>query len=58
MGDVGSSKRTCKGLFTELGNQLPELDPNSAAHAAAIRFLQGIIPDIMPDTRSMDPPRM
>ena len=38
MGGVGGFKRTCKGLFTEFANQLPKLDPNNPAHAAALRF--------------------
>ena len=28
---VGSFKRTCKGLFTDFANQLPELDPTTLA---------------------------
>ena len=47
-------KHTCKGLFTEFVSQLPELDPNNPAHVEALRFRQGIIPDLMIDTRSMD----
>ena len=44
MGGVGGFKRTCKRFFTEFANQLPELDPTSPAHAAALRLRQGIIP--------------
>ena len=55
MGGAGGFKRTCKGLFTDFANQLPELDPGNPAHAAALRFRQGIIHDLMMiDTRSMD----
>ena len=54
MGGVGGFNRTCKGLFTKFVNNLPELDPNSPTHTAALRFRQGIIPDLMIDTRSMD----
>ena len=53
MGGVGGFKRTCKELFTEFANQLPELDPNSPAHAAALRYRQGAIPDVMLDATSM-----
>ena len=55
MGSVGGFKRNFKGLFTEIANQLPELDPNNPAHAASVRFRQGIIPDLMTKTRSMRP---
>ena len=51
MGCVGGFKRTCEGPFTGFANQLPELDPNSPAHATALRFRQGITPDLMIDTR-------
>ena len=44
-----------QGLITEFANQLEEFDPNSPAHAAALRFRQGIIPDLMIDTRSKNP---
>ena len=54
MGGVGGFKRTCKGLFTEFANQLPELDPNSPAHAADLRYRQGIIPDLMVDATSLN----
>ena len=52
---VGGFKRTCKGLFTEFANQLPELDSTSPSHAAALRFRQGIILDLMIGTLSLDP---
>ena len=57
MGGVGGFKRTCKGLFTGFVNQLPELDPTSPAHSAALRFRQGIIPDHMIDTSRWAPLR-
>ena len=38
MGGIGGFKLTFKGLFTEFANELPELDPNGPAHAAALRF--------------------
>ena len=50
MGGVDGFKRTCKGLFTEFVNQLPELGPDNPAHAAALPYRQGITPDLMPDT--------
>ena len=49
MGGVGGLKRTCKGLITEFVNQLPKLDPNKSAYAAALRYRLGIIPDLMLD---------
>ena len=54
MGGVGGFKRTCQGLFTEFVNQLPELDPNSPAHAADLRYRQGIIPDLMSGAMSLN----
>ena len=56
MDGAGGFKRTCKGLFTEFANQLPELDPNNLANAVVLRFRQGAIPDLMIDTRSIDSP--
>ena len=56
MGGVGGYKRTCKGLFTEFVNQLPELDPNNLSHAAALRYQQGITPGLMLDATSIDLP--
>ena len=53
MGGVGGFKRTCKGLFTGFANQLPELDPNSPAHAADQRYRQGIITDLMAGASSL-----
>ena len=50
MGGVGGFKRTCRGLFTEFANQLPELDPSNPAHAAAQQYRQGISPGLMLDT--------
>ena len=50
MMSAGGFKRACKGLFTGFANQLPELDPNSPAHASALRYRQGAIPDLMLDT--------
>ena len=47
-------KRACKALFTEFANHPLELEPNSPAHAAALRFRQGITQNLMPDTRSID----
>ena len=44
MGGVGCFKHTYNGFFTGFVNQLPELDPNSPAHAAALRYREGIIP--------------
>ena len=58
MGGVGGFKRTCKGLFIGFVNQLPELDPNSPSHAADLRYRQGIIPDLMADATSLNPPGM
>ena len=55
MGGVDGFKRAWKGLITEFANQLSELDPNSPAYAAAVRFRQGPIHDLMIDTRSMNP---
>ena len=54
MGGVGGFKRTCKGLFTEFVNQLPKPDPNGPAHAADLRYRQGIIPDLMLDATSIN----
>ena len=54
MGGVGGFKRTRQGLFTEFLNQLPELDPDNPAHAAALRYRQGVIPGLMLDTESID----
>ena len=45
MGGVGGYRRTCKGLFTEICNLLPKLDPNNPVHAEDLRFRKGIIPD-------------
>ena len=56
MGGVGGFKSTCKGLFTEFANELPELDPDSPAHAADLRYLQGIIPGHMLDAPLIDLP--
>ena len=44
MGGVGGFKRTCKELFTEFVNQLPELDPNSPAHVADLPVPTGHYP--------------
>ena len=55
MGGVGGFKRTCKGLFTEFVNQLPELDPDSPAHAADLRYRQGITSGLMLDATSLNP---
>ena len=44
VGGVGGLKRTCKRLLTEFVNQPPELDPTNPAHAAGLRFRQGIVP--------------
>ena len=49
MGAVGGFKHTCKGLFTDFGNQLPELDPNNPAHAADLLYRQGITSDFILD---------
>mmetsp|Transcript_15749 Transcript_15749/g.36574 ORF Transcript_15749/g.36574 Transcript_15749/m.36574 type:complete len:98 (-) Transcript_15749:67-360(-) len=54
MGGVGCLKRTCKGLFTEFAKQLPELDPESPAHAGALWYQQGTIADFMLDAMSLD----
>ena len=56
MGGVGGFKRTCEGLFTGFVNQRPELDPTNPAHAAALPFRQGIIPDPVLDAASTDLP--
>eukprot|EP00614_Pseudopedinella_elastica_P000730 CAMPEP_0172594800 /NCGR_PEP_ID=MMETSP1068-20121228/14298_1 /TAXON_ID=35684 /ORGANISM="Pseudopedinella elastica, Strain CCMP716" /LENGTH=95 /DNA_ID=CAMNT_0013393031 /DNA_START=12 /DNA_END=296 /DNA_ORIENTATION=+ len=56
MGGVGGYRHTYKGLFTGFINQLPKLDPNSPAHAADLRYRQGIIPDLMLDATSIDLP--
>ena len=56
MGGVGGFKKTCKGLFTEVVNQLPKLDPNSPANAADLQYRQSIIPDLMIDATSIDLP--
>ena len=56
MGGVGGYKRTCKGLFTEVLNHLPSLDPNSPTYAEDLRFRQGIIPDLLLDVTSIDLP--
>ena len=55
MGSAGGFKRTCKGLFTEFVNQLPELDPISPVHAADLQYRQGIIPDLMLGATSLNP---
>ena len=49
MSGVGGFKRTCNGHFAEFANQLLELDPDSPAQAEALRYRQGIIPDLMLD---------
>ena len=56
MDGVGGFKRTCRGLFTEFANQLPKLDPNNPAHAAALRYRQNIIPDLIFDLALIDLP--
>ena len=56
MSGVGGFKRTCKGLFTELANRLPEPDPKSPAHAAALRCRQSITPDLVLDLAPIDLP--
>ena len=56
-GGVGSYKRTCKGLFTDLADQLPELNPNKPAHATALRHRQGITPCSHDCSRVDRPPR-
>ena len=37
MGGIGGHKRTCKGLFTESANRLPEPGLNHPAHAGVVR---------------------
>ena len=49
MGGVGGFKHAFKGLFTKFVNQLTKLDPDYPAHAADLRYRQGIIPDLMLD---------
>ena len=44
---VGGYKRTCKGLFAEVANRLPKLDPNSPADAGVLQYRRGIAPVIM-----------
>ena len=56
MGGVGGYKHTCKGLFTEFVNQLPELDLNNPAHAAVLQYRRGTIPDLMRYAASIDLP--
>ena len=56
MGSAGGFKRTCKELFAEFANQLPELDPNGPAPAAALRYRQGTTPDLIVDATSFDLP--
>ena len=56
MGGVGGFKRTCKGLFTEFVNQLPELDSNNPSNAAALQYRQEIIHDFMLDLALVNPP--
>ena len=48
---ASAASSTCKDLFNEFANQLPELGPNNFAHAAALRFRQGIIADLKIDPR-------
>ena len=55
MGGVGGFKRACNGFFTKFVNQLPDFDPISPAHGAALRFRQSTILDLTIDTQSMDP---
>ena len=56
MGGVGGFKRTCKEFFTEVANRLPELDPDTPAHAGVLRCRQGVIHDLMLDAMSIDLP--
>ena len=58
MGGVGGFKRTCKGLFTEVANRLPEPDPVSPAHAGVLHYRQGITPGLMFDATSIDLPEI
>ena len=54
MGGVGGFKRYCKVPFTEFAKKLPELDPGSSAHAEALWYRQGLVPDLMLDATSID----
>ena len=54
MGGVSGFKHTYKGLFTEVANRLPELDPDGPAHAEALRYRQSIVADLMLDAASLD----
>ena len=40
---VDGFRRTCKGLFTGIANQLLELDPENPVYAGALRYRQGIL---------------
>ena len=42
-------------MFSSIRHQLSELDHTDPSHAAALRFRQGIIPDLMTDTLPLDP---
>ena len=53
MGGVGGYKHTCKGLFTEVINHLPKLDPYGPTYAEDLRFRQGITPDLLLDVTSI-----